>query len=122
MAETSKNNGSWAEWVAVVGLLLVVAATILPLLKVSSDIYKWLYAGGAILVTAGKALKPSPSEKIRVKRLCRIEVWGGLMFVAGTFFMFYYPAGNTDWIAFTLAGGAIEVYASLMISRELKKG
>lgn len=111
----------WSEWVAVVGLILVFAATAMPLFMVSPDIYRWIYGAGAILVTAGKAIKPSPSEDMRVKRLCRIEVWGGLMFLAGTFFMFYYPSGNTDWIAFTMAGGAIEVYASFMISRALKK-
>ncbi|MCH5319451.1 MAG: hypothetical protein J1E38_07065 [Paramuribaculum sp.] len=118
-----KERMHWGEWMAIVGLLLVFAATALPLFMVSPDIYRWIYGAGAILVTAGKALRPCPlPENIRVRRLCRIEVWGGLMFVAGTFFMFYYPYGNTDWIAFTLAGGAIEVYASLMISRALKNG
>lgn len=111
----------WGEWVAALGLLLVFAATVMPLLHVSAEIYKWIYAGGAVLVTFGKAVRPSISDNIRVRRLCRIEVWGGLMFVAGAFFMFYYSEGSTDWIAFTLAGGVIEVYASLMISRALKK-
>lgn len=106
---------------AITGLILVFAATAMPLLMVSSDIFKWIYGAGAILVTAGKALKPAPSDNIRVKRLCRIEVWGGVMFCAGCFFMFYYPSGNTDWMAFTLAGGAIEAYASLMIPKALKK-
>lgn len=117
-----ENKTHWGEWVAVVGLILVFVATAMPLLLVSPSIYRWIYGAGAVLVTLGKAVKPSPSEDIRVRRLCRIEVWGGLMFVAGTFFMFYNGYGNTDWIAFTLAGGAIEVYASIMISRALKKG
>lgn len=112
---------NWGETVAVIGLLLVFSAMILPLLKVSPAIFRWIYGAGAVMVTLGKAVKPCPSDDVRVRRLSRIEVWGGVMFLVGTFFMFYTGGIGTDWIAFTLAGGAIEVYASLMIARSSKK-
>lgn len=111
----------WGEWLAVAGLVIVFAATALPLFHVENAIYRWIYGGGALAVTLGKAIRPVLSDNIRVKRLSRIEVWGGVMFLAATFFMFYYPQENNDWIAFTLAGGVIEVYASLMIARQLGK-
>ena len=35
--------------------------------------------------------------------------------------MFYEAAGPRDWIAFTLAGGAIQIYTSIMIPRTIAK-
>ena len=102
----------WAQWIAVAGLLLVFAATALPLLKVSSGIYRWIYASGALLAIAGRACAKSPSDDLRVRRLCRLELWAAIMFI--------YP-WQTDWMAFTLAGGAVEVYASLMIPRAMRR-
>ena len=110
----------WAQWIAVAGLLLVFAATALPLLKVSPGIYRWVYASGALLAIAGRACAKSPSADLRVRRLCRLELWAAIMFGAGAAFMFIYP-WQTDWMAFTLAGGAVEVYASLMLPRALRQ-
>lgn len=112
-----------AQWLAVAGLIFVVVATAMPLLHVVGAWVKWLYGAGAIAVTVGRAFNQPPKEApLRVRRLYRMEVWAGLMFCAGTFFMFYQGAGRMDYMAFTLAGGMIEVYASLMIPRAWRKG
>lgn len=117
-----KDKLHWGETVAIVGLLIVFASMILPLLSVPMSVFRWIYSAGAVLVTLGKAVRPVQSDNVRVRRLNRIEVWGGVMFLVGAFMMFYNGGIGSDWIAFTLAGGAIEVYASLMIARSLKKG
>lgn len=110
----------WAQWIAVAGLLLVFAATALPLLRIGANIYRWVYAAGAVLAIVGRACAKSPSADLRVRRLYRLELWAAIMFGVGAFFMFWYPR-QTDWMAFTLAGGAVEVYASLMIPRALRQ-
>lgn len=110
----------WAQWIAVAGLLLVFAATAMPLLKISQELYRWIYAAGAVMAIAGRACAKSPSPDLRVRRLVRLELWAAIMFGVGAFFMFWYPR-QTDWMAFTLAGGAIEVYASLMRPRAARQ-
>lgn len=123
-----KNNSSvdrpeeraWAKWMAITGLLLIVAATAMPLLRIEGDAFKYVYSAGALLVLAGRAFNRCPYQILRVKRLYRIEVWAGIIFCAGAFFMFYKGAGRMDWMAFTLAGGVIEAYASIMIPRTVE--
>ncbi|MDE5838076.1 MAG: hypothetical protein K2H39_03400 [Paramuribaculum sp.] len=125
----NKNNAGaergWAKLLAITGLLLVMAATVLPLTGNRGDVFRYIYASGALLVFAGRLFNRCPSDSLRVRRLYRLEVWAGVVFCVGAFFLFYPSAGAMDWMAFTLAGGVIEAYASLMIprvqSREGKK-
>lgn len=108
----------WAQWTAVAGLMLVVVATALPLLRITGEWVRWIYSAGALAVLAGRFFnRPPKKAPLRVRRLFRMEVWAGLMFCVGAFFMFYTGSGRMDYMAFTLAGGMIEVYASLMIPR-----
>lgn len=58
---------------------------------------------------------------LRLKRLYRLETWSALFFCVGTFFIFYDRAGVSDWLAFTLAGGAVQAYTSIMIPRAMRK-
>ncbi|MDE7024707.1 MAG: hypothetical protein K2O88_02365 [Paramuribaculum sp.] len=105
----------------VAGLILVMAGTAIPLLQLHSEIYKYIFSVGAILVVVGRLFMPYTGSSLRIKRLCRLEVWSGLFFCAAAFFMFWHGAGPTDWIAFTLAGAAIQIYTSIMIPRTRSK-
>lgn len=118
MKQTDLAPVLWATWLAVIGLLIVVVATALPLLGVGTDVMKWIYAVGAIAVAVGRGFCRAPQgASLRLRRLYRLEMWAGIMFCVGAFFLFYQHAGRMDYMAFTLAGGVIEVYASLMIPR-----
>lgn len=112
---------AWAKWVAAAGLLLVMVATALPLTGNRGDAFRFIYCAGALMVLVGRLFNPCPSDSLRVRRLYRIEVWAGIIFCVGAFFLFYSSAGAMDWMAFTLAGGVIEAYASLMIPREVER-
>lgn len=63
-----------------------------------------------ITVARSEGAPPRPSRAVQA----------AIMFGVGAFFMFWYPR-QTDWMAFTLAGGAIEVYASLMLPRAARQ-
>lgn len=104
-----------------IGLILVMAGTALPLLRLDSEIYRYIFSAGAILVVVGRLFMTYKGPSLRIKRLCRLEVWSGLFFCAAAFFMFWKGAGPTDWIAFTLAGAAIQIYTSIMIPRTRRK-
>ena len=59
---------------------------------------------------------------MRVRRLSRIESWSAIFFCVAAFFVFYDQTSLRDWLAFTLAGGCIQAYTSIMIPRALSKG
>lgn len=105
---------------ATVGLLLVMAGTLMPVLG-SLSFYRWVYAAGAVMVLGCRLFSPYKGDNIRIKRLMRVEAWSGVFFCVGVFFQWYQGGSMRDWIAFTLAGAAIQIYTSIMIPREARK-
>ena len=111
-------------WMITIGMLLVAAGTVMPLLMqgTGSDLYKYVYGGGALMLLIGRIFTTYKGDNLRLKRLYRIESWSAIFFCVAVFFMFYEDASSRDWIAFTLAGGAIQIYTSIMIPRTIAKG
>ncbi len=105
-----------------VGLLAVMVASALPLLHIGVGIFGYIYAAGAALLLVGRFMsQPGKGEPLRVRRLGRMEIWTALVFVAGAVFIFLPQASGRDWIAFTLAGGVLTLYTSIMLPRERAK-
>lgn len=104
-----------------IGMLLVVAGTLSPLMGGHVSLYRWIYGAGAALLLVTRILTPYTGKSLRLKRLYRIESWAALFFCVATFFMFYQPGIMRDWLVFTLAGGAIQIYTSIMIPLVVKK-
>lgn len=113
-----------SPWLIVmnIGLLMIVAGTALPLLHVDAAVWRYIYCAGALLALLGRVCAPAYKGSVtRVRRLGRIEFWSCIVFCVAGFFMWYEPEQPRDWIAFTLAGGALQVYASIMTARTLSK-
>ena len=110
-------------WILVmtVGMLLIVAGTVMPIWRLDNDVYKYIYSVGAVMLLVSRLFNPYKGENIRLKRLVRIESWSAIFFCVAAFFMFYDQTSARDWLAFTLAGGVIQVYTSIMIPREEMK-
>jgi len=109
----------------ITGMLLIVAGIAIPLLTMSvqNPAFRYIYAAGALLTLIGRAFSPYRGSNMRVKRLVRIEAWASIFFCVGAFFLFYPPHNPVrDTLAFTLAGGVIQIYTSIMIPRLQKKG
>lgn len=115
-----------AQWIANAGLILVLTAVAIPLFSHQMFLTtRWIFTAGAALTLAGRVIdrffcSHPADEPLRAKRLRRIELWAALMFVAGAVMMYLRNVGPTDWVAFTLAGGALTCYTSIMISRSSK--
>ena len=93
----------------------------MPLLHITGLLTQIIYTAGAVLVLGGRLFAPSlKGHCLRVRRLSRLEIWVGLMFCTGAFFMWYTP-DRMDWLAFTLAGAALQVYASIAIPGAMAK-
>ena len=110
-------------WFITIGMLLIAAGTVIPLLMqdASNDLFKYVYGGGAVMLIIGRLFTSYKGDNVRLKRLYRIETWSAIFFCVAVFFMFYEGAGARDWLAFTLAGGAIQIYTSIMIPRTIAK-
>ncbi|MCM1292020.1 MAG: hypothetical protein NC111_04255 [Bacteroides sp.] len=112
-------------WVMNLGLLLIVVGTTLPLFNPdnfsSDNTFRYIYSAGALLALGGRLATPRYRGTIvRVIRLCRIEIWSCIAFCVGAFFMWYMPGQSRDWLAFTLAGGALQLFTSIMIPRAVR--
>ncbi len=110
-------------WFITIGMLLIAAGTVMPLLMqdATNDLFKYVYGGGAVMLIIGRLFTAYKGDNVRLKRLYRIETWSAIFFCVAVFFMFYEGAGTRDWLAFTLAGGAIQIYTSIMIPRTIAK-
>lgn len=110
-------------WVITAGLLLIGAGTLMPLLTMQrgSDLFRYIYTAGAAIVIIGRLFTPYQGTDLRLKRLVRIEAWSGICFCVAAFFLFYDTVSLRDWLAFTMAGGAIQCYTSFMIPRVAAK-
>lgn len=114
--DNKAKRNAWSNLLSTIGLLAIMTAALLPLLKVAAGYNKYIYAGGALLLLIGKFIAPALKDApLRLRRLMRIEIWTALIFVAGAVFSFL---PGSDWIAFTLAGGLLTIYTSIMIPRQ----
>lgn len=116
---TFLNKSTVAPAVATAGLIIVMIAAAMPLLHVPLDTARIIYAVGAAMVLAGRIFTPVPEgASLRLKRLYRLDVFCGLFFAAAAVFLFINGGSSTDWLAFTLAGGVMQIYTSVMIPRQ----
>lgn len=127
----------YVELCASAGLLLVLAAMVAPFLEgiVGHTMMwaKWVYAGGALLYTGARVVNVNaPQDSLRLRRLRRLEFWGGMCFIVGASFWFYKLQYYTGFfagplavmrqtVAFTMAGAVIQIVASWMIAYQMKK-
>lgn len=109
----------WADWLLNIGLLCILVGMSLPLFHYNAS---YFFSAGVLLQLVGRAASLPAIRKMpmRLRRLCHIEVWATLFFATSAVFMWFKTAG-TDWIAFTLAGGALLVYTSIMKPRVAAK-
>ena len=95
------------------GLLLILLATVAPFFLRD---YEW-----ALILLIARLMQRRTASDLRLRRLYRLEVWVAVIFCVAAFFLFYPGAELRDWIAFTLAGAALQAYTSIAIpARESK--
>lgn len=104
----------------IVGLLTVAAGVLIPILSggFANDTFRYVFAVGAALTLIARLFQPAPPKDtpIRIKRLLRLESWSAIIFCVAAFFAFYDRSTARDWLAFTLAGAAIQIFCSIALS------
>lgn len=105
------------------GMLLIAAGILIPIFQgsIQSDIFRYIYAAGALILLGGRLFSSYNGPNLRLKRLYRMETWSSVFFCVAAFFLFYDKGLLRDPLAFTLAGALIQTYTSIMIPRLLQK-
>ncbi len=125
-----KNNNTAAPsaWVtagAPAALLIILLATLVPFFMMhtawAQAAYPYVYSAGALMLLLIRLFTPYRGSDMRLKRLHRIENWSAIFFCVAAVFLFFPGAQLRDWLAFTLAGAAIQIFTSIAIpAREAK--
>lgn len=104
----------------IVGLVAIAAGVLIPILTNNpfGTTFRYIYSAGALLTLLARLFEPAPAAgtPVRIKRLLRLESWSSLLFCVAAFFAFYSAPQLRDWLAFTLAGAAIQIYSSIALS------
>ncbi len=110
----------YSSLLLIIGLLMIAAGVLMPIMSgnIDGSAFRYVYAVGAVLSVVARYLQPKvpASTPLRLKRLIRLESWSAIMFCVAAFFSFYDQTQIRDWLAFTLAGAAIQIYTSIAIS------
>lgn len=96
------------------------------------EIFKWVYSAGALIYVIARVAGARNAEgSLRLRRMRRMEFWGGMCFIVGAAFWFYSESHLGPYagmlavlrqtILFTLAGAVIQVIASWLIVSQLAK-
>ena len=124
------------EATATFGLIIIAAALIGPFANLlNSDwgvTFRWLYAAGAVIYTIARVVGAADREEnTRLRRLRRLECWGGFAFIIAAAFWFYNQqrlgatAGNLallrETVLFTLVGALIQIISAWRIDYTSRK-
>ena len=112
--------------VANIGLVLVLIATAVPFFLAANGfavkVYPYVYAAGALCCLVARCFTRYRGLPLRLARWYRIQLWSALVFCIGAVFLFWPPGQSTrDWLAFTLAGAALQAICSIMIPIQIRK-
>lgn len=121
---TYSNKANAATVLQAVGLLLVMAGLAMPILTGGWDgtAFKYVYSAGAVITLVSRLIAPAyKGDNLRLKRLVRLQSWSAIFYCVAAFFLFYAGGSMRDWIAFTLAGAAVQIISSVMIGLALRK-
>jgi hypothetical protein len=117
---TNEKRNAIASVMVMIGLFVMVVMALMPLLNVFQPWLKWAFAAGAFIVLAGRAVGAYTGPVLRIRRLHRILMFSALLYCASAAMMFIPDMGN-NWMGFLLAGVLVQMYASWMIDKEMKK-
>lgn len=109
-----------------VAMLALLVAAFLPLININASWLRIVYCVGAVATVVVRLLqrleyRRNPDTPTRVRRLQHIEFWSAIAYLASAYFMIDDPYHPGNWLAFLLAGAALQLFTSFMIPYAEKK-
>lgn len=105
-----------------VAMAIMAVTAVLPLLGIYWAGLKWIFAFGAVLALAERLTERYHGKSLRVRRLYTMGKISALLYCVAAYLLIAAPTGKTtDWLAFLMAGVAMQVYCTLVYDHEMKK-
>ena len=120
---TSEKRTKIGNALVIFGLLLMLVMAVLPLIFLELERMEWViwtYTAGALAVLAGRLIGYDNSGSLRLKRLQHILILSALLYCASGSVKFI-EGFQKNWLALLFAGLIVQLYATWMIDREVKK-
>lgn len=115
-----KNEYTHYDGLASLGLLIYMVALSVPAWQ-PPEVYRWIAATGALILLVARIFTRYRGSDLKLRRLVSIQLWSAIFFCAAAVFLFV-PGGTVrDFIAFSLAGAAIQIYTSIAIPARRRK-
>ena len=118
---SEENKKTIQSLMLAVGLLVMLIMAVLPIAGIHWVAMRYIYAFGAVLTLAARMVESYNGSNLRVKRLYRIAKVSAALYCASAAPLFYPQAGNTDWVAFLMAGAVLQIYSTVAVEHVLKK-
>lgn len=109
-----------AKTALMLGMVIILIMAVVPLLTPMQQWMRYVFAAGAALVLFAQLAAPNDGANLRLRRLHRIGIICALLYCASAALTFY-RQGTTDWVAFLMAGAALQIYVSFATEHEIKR-
>lgn len=123
--KTEARNRFLANVLAPVGLMLVLLATLVPFFMMhvswAQAVYPMVYGIGAVILLGARLFTSHSTTDLRLRSLYRLEKWSPILFIAALVVLWYNPETLRDWLAFTMAGAALQVFTGFAIPARLAR-
>lgn len=99
-----------------IAAIIILAATIMFMFY--KELSPWMLGCGGILLMIARMTRRMDEMPIRLKRALRLELFSALLITAAAVFMYI---EMREWVALLLSAAILQLYASFIIGKELKK-
>ena len=99
-----------------IAAIVILAATVLFMFY--KEVSPWMLGAGGILLMIARMTRRLDEMPLRLKRALRLELFSALLITAAAVFMYL---GMREWVALLLSAAILQLYASFIIGKELKK-
>lgn len=115
-----KDRQKVANVLLAVGLLVLLAAAVMPLVGLMYPWLRYAYAVGAAMTLLARMLEQYTGKNLAIKRLYRIQLASAVLYCASAALLFY-SSSEKDWLAFLMAGAVLQLYTTFRIQHEEQK-
>ena len=106
------------------GMLILLAMAIMPLVGIMYPWIKYVYAFGAVLTLIARIIDKYTGKNLTLRRLYRIQMVSSVLYCASAAVLCISMGdyvSEKDWLAFLTAGAVMQIYSSFRIQKEEQK-
>lgn len=115
-----RNKKQIAATLLSLGMIILLAMAVLPLVEINEPWLRYVYACGAALTLIARMMDRYNGKNIGIRRLYRIQSVSALCYCISAALLFF-AESEQDWLAFLTSGAVLQIYTSFRIQHEESK-